>query len=576
MSNLVYLSSTLKDLGPYREAALEALRRAGYLVKDSFRASDEGTLQQCVNDVQACDIYVGIFGGCYGWRPDGPGGKSITEAEYDAALAKGRRCFIFTVTREHWNPAHADGINGRYDDAKAVDELHTRLARGQGHTLAPVTTPTDLGLKLTQALPPAALASGMFRAPPVHPRQLSVGLLLLGVRGSDEAAIERLRASLPATWQAATLLLSPEPSQAAADRLLLDQQVARSRCVALLLSPVGLARWSENPHVAQALPRLLVERLGSYALLCQDVAASTVPAGWPLPCASWPLGQWLAAGANVMGGELATLVQQLPGCSLSHRDVANAGLVSLAWSVLAMTATEAQTLVEQPELVRDELGKKTGEFFRTLTLQPAGVRPWPQRYGATRRDWQPYGRGDGHEDSPASIAALLDEVVQGINQQKAMPKRDHSALLGNEVRLRYYAFEPSTFQPGSADWPLIEAMRKRGCLVLVDELSTLHPALHGTANVFLADPAVTVATLSGMDPAACSLDDLIASPQKIDVLVDRFTNKLDPRCELAINSRARARRWLRQSVPEALAGIEAQGPDPDLRLAFRNNPGGPL
>jgi hypothetical protein len=117
-------------------------------------------------------------------------------------------------------------------------------------------------------------------------------------------------------------------------------------------------------------------------------------------------------------------------------------------------------------------------------------------------------------------------------------------------------------------------MRARGCLVLVDDLSTLHPALHGKANVFLADPSVTVATLSGLDPAACSLDDLIASPQKIDVLVDRFTNKLDPRCELAINSRARVRRWLRQSVPEALAGIEAQGPDPARRNAFRSNPSG--
>mgnify|MGYP000541235759 CR=1 FL=1 len=159
-------------------------------------------------------------------------------------------------------------------------------------------------------------------------------------------------------------------------------------------------------------------------------------------------------------------------------------------------------------------------------------------------------------------------MVDTINSQTIVPKRDQTALLGNRIRLRYYPFEPDAFKQDSPDWPLLEAMRSRGCLVLVDELSTLHPNLYGKGNVFLSDPAVTVATLSGLDPAVFSLDALIDSPQKIDVLVDRFSNKLDPRCELAINNRSRVRRWLRLSVPEALAGAESRGADPDRRSQF--------
>ena len=92
--------------------------------------------------------------------------------------------------------------------------------------------------------------------------------------------------------------------------------------------------------------------------------------------------------------------------------------------------------------------------------------------------------------------------------------------------------------------------------------------------MFLSDPAVTVATLSGLDPAICSLDTLIRSPQRIAVLVDRFSNKLDPRCELAINNKARMRRWLRQCLPEALAGSEALGANADRLREFSNSVAG--
>jgi len=566
MSKLVYLSSTLADLAPFRDGAMKALLKAGYRVKDSYRASPQPPAAQCLSDVREADIYLGIFAGRYGYCPEGYGGKSITELEYREAVRSGKPCFLFIRPLEDIAGKDLDSAKGEYDADRKLralrEELQTR------HTCALVGSPTDLALSITQALPrvdedrlPDLRRGGMFNEAAPHPGQLNIGLLVVGVRGCDDAALERLCGALPADWQAGSALFAPEPGMAGTDRLAVDRSLSRARCVALLVSPPGLARLRENTTAGDGLSRMLAARLGGYALLLDGVQAADLPASWPPATASFRVGEWLAAGGTAVGGEIARLIAAFPGAAPAHRDIDNPHLVGLAYSVLAMTRDEARAIAERPELVRDELGRKPYEFLQSVIAGLSSKGDWVSFYGTCRHDWQPFGGG--------SVKALLEELVATINEQRVVPKRDQSALLGNHIRLRYYPFEPDAFRQDAPDWPLLAAMRGRGCLVLVDELSTLHPALHGKGNVFLSDPAVTVATLSGLDPAVCSLESLVDSPLRIDMLVDRFSNKLDPRCELAINSRARARRWLRQSLPEALAGSEAQGADPNRREEFR-------
>ena len=492
MINQVYLSSTLDDLRPYREAALEALRKAGYLVKDSYAASAEPTVEQCLKDVRECDIYVGIFAGRYGWRPDGNNGRSITELEYREAVKAGGRRFIFIRPLEDCAGKDLDSVKGDYDADTRLKALRNELQNGTTHTCALFTSPADLALKITQALPPATPPSGMFQEPPAHPSQLNSGLLIVGIRGSDEVALERIRSNLPRSWQATAAPFGPEQGQVAADRLSVDQKLAHARCVAIYLTASGLERLKENPASGKYLIDMLATRLGSYSLLLDGISLSDLPADWPPPVASFPITSWLATGTDTLGGELAALVQGFPEAAPSHLDVTNTRLVGLAYSVLAMTRSEARGLEEQPSLVKDELGRASFDFFTSLTARLSGSSHWAERYGTSRRDWQPFGNG--------SVQDLVDEVVSTINLQTIVPKRDQNTLLGNRIRLRYYPFEPATFKPGTADWPLLEAMRARGCLMLVDELSTLHPSLYGKGDVFLSDPAVTVATLSGLDP----------------------------------------------------------------------------
>jgi len=567
MTRQVYLSSTLQDLGPFRAAASNALTKLGFLVKDSYRASASPPVDQCLQDVADSDLYLGIFGLHYGACPDGFGGKSITELEYRKAVELNKPCYIFVSGNDSPVGLESDANKGDFDAAKKIKALRDELLRPDSpHTPSFFTDATDLALKLTQALQKVPTEAepprdGLFIKPLPHPGQLHTGLLIVGIRGCDDGAVARLGSALP-DWSPAVALYSPEAAQAGDDRLTVDQSLAYARCAALLLSPAGLSRLTENPAGGEALVKMLAARLGHYTLLLDGLPASALPAGWPAPAASFPVGQWLASGDTAIGGELASLAQGFPIAAAGNRDVTNPRLVGLAYSVLAMTRAEADLLAATPDLVRDKLG---GDAF-TLFAGLAGAGDWASRYGPCRHDWQPFGNG--------SIRELLAEAVRTINTPRSRTLRDNAALRGNDIRLRYYPFEPDVFGQDAPDWPLLEAMRDRGCLVLVDELSTLHPSLCGRGDVFLSDPAVTVATLSGLDPAICSLDTLIRSPQRIAMLVDRFSNKLDPRCELAINNKARMRRWLRQSLPDALAGSEARGANADRAKEFNSMAGG--
>src|SRR5262245_24346601 len=91
---VVYLSSTLADLDPEREMALKTIAEFG-VVRTSYRADEQGVVAACTGDVGRSQLYIGLVGQRYGYVPpesdDNPQGKSITELEYEACRAPGRR-----------------------------------------------------------------------------------------------------------------------------------------------------------------------------------------------------------------------------------------------------------------------------------------------------------------------------------------------------------------------------------------------------------------------------------------------------------------------------------------------------
>jgi hypothetical protein len=83
----VYVSSTIADLKPERQAVLDWLRAARHQAIDSYLPDSDTVGDSCLDDVGQSDLYVLILGHRYGFVPaDGnPEGLSITQLEFRRA-----------------------------------------------------------------------------------------------------------------------------------------------------------------------------------------------------------------------------------------------------------------------------------------------------------------------------------------------------------------------------------------------------------------------------------------------------------------------------------------------------------
>ncbi len=104
----VYISSTHDDLFTFRRAAAGIIDHFGHTAVDSYKAGAKPTVQQCLDDVLSCDVYLGIIGLRYGWVPPDADKRSITHREFDAARDKTR--LVFLMDAKHADLA--DSIRG--------------------------------------------------------------------------------------------------------------------------------------------------------------------------------------------------------------------------------------------------------------------------------------------------------------------------------------------------------------------------------------------------------------------------------------------------------------------------------
>lgn len=147
----VYLSSTLNDLGPEREAVRKAL--GGHCtVVESYTADERSVRESCLADVAGCDLYIGIIGGRYGFIPPGES-FSITELEYLQAREHKLPTFIFIKDD--------DVILKRFHDAgtqenppERIESFRQRVNNGTEEVGRPTIfkTPEDLRADVVSAL----------------------------------------------------------------------------------------------------------------------------------------------------------------------------------------------------------------------------------------------------------------------------------------------------------------------------------------------------------------------------------------------------------------------------------------
>jgi hypothetical protein len=124
-----FLSSTVRDLGDYRERVKATLNqiRIHACLGEEWRAGLGRTVDQCYEAFQACDGYIGIFAYWYGSIPPGRD-RSITHIEFDWARERWprdedskRRIAVFL-------PGWRQPV-GRHGQCEAASEL-TKRAQG--------------------------------------------------------------------------------------------------------------------------------------------------------------------------------------------------------------------------------------------------------------------------------------------------------------------------------------------------------------------------------------------------------------------------------------------------------------
>lgn len=136
----------------YREVVYRTLRQMKHdvVAMEDYVAADERPLARCLTDVEASDIYVGIFAWRYGYAPptDNPDQLSITELEYRHAVKRGKTCLLFLLDpKAHWPKVEIDhgeaqtrihGLRRELEKDRLVayfknpDELATRVSVAVG------------------------------------------------------------------------------------------------------------------------------------------------------------------------------------------------------------------------------------------------------------------------------------------------------------------------------------------------------------------------------------------------------------------------------------------------------------
>src|SRR6185437_8513128 len=95
----VFVSSTYTDLITERQAAVEAILKAGHIPAgmELFAAGDQSQLETIHRWIDESDIYMLILGARYG-SVDATTALSYTELEYDYAVSTGKPIFAVVIT----------------------------------------------------------------------------------------------------------------------------------------------------------------------------------------------------------------------------------------------------------------------------------------------------------------------------------------------------------------------------------------------------------------------------------------------------------------------------------------------
>ena len=151
---------------------------------EDYVAGNVAPVDRCLEDVAACDLYVGVFAWRYGGIPEGHQ-RSFTELEYRKAAEIGRPTLIFLADERAVWP---DRPPPDSEDDRRIRALRNELARTK--LVSFFTTPEELAALVTAAvaLQAEAIRDGGSREAPAGRRLPPGRRLIEGVRFADADA----------------------------------------------------------------------------------------------------------------------------------------------------------------------------------------------------------------------------------------------------------------------------------------------------------------------------------------------------------------------------------------------------
>lgn len=539
----VYLSSTLDDLMEEREAVKKVLAEYGHSYLQSYTASEGDLIGSCVADVKSCRLYVGIVGGRYGYCPDDPTqnpmGLSITELELGAAS----RRLVFVKDEDFIFARFSDAATGENSNGARIKKFRQQIETTQGIRTARFQKPEELPLKVLAAVR-EALADPLMTWDARHPGEMATELGIV---------VDALSPQLPADVELAqqvrsdprVRLIVVDPGQP--DYLArLEDACGKCRAIAWRLDRRSLPIYQNHAALlTTALKDQRLRRGGAGLLLAQDLGSDPLPADWQSEAVIW------------VDDTLQFAFDELHRCLRKHVRALSLGLaiarpVAVPVVVLAMTQVEAEDLLDEPAPgANGSLDSLRQELERRLAAQRARTvgGKWPAGvYGPQREDWHPFGPGK------LGAMALLNSTLERINNERS--KRDRVFIRHDNIRLVPHVYRSDDMlQPAYGARKLLQQVRDRGCLVLVDELSLLHPTLRQQADWLLRGDNVAVVSSQPLDPPSEAMGATLGERSCLDVgaLLRRFGAENDPRCELTVSNPERLLRWLLMVLPELVA-----------------------
>lgn len=573
----IYLSSTYADLKSHRDAVYRQLTKlAGHQVvaMEDYVASDERPLARCLDDVEGCDIYIGIFAWRYGFVPkaDNPEAKSITELEYRRARQRGKACLMFLLDENApWNLSFADWKTKENEAGARIEALRKELT--DGHLASFFDSPEKLASLVSAAVqnwekkntPAVPAPAAAVATQPVF-RELRQSVLL--AHAPADAALARAYADLLGAWLDKPLLLSPTALYAGDEAAFAALESGAINCAAalLLLTPPTLGALQESGARTQRVVELLRARTGEVGAVCCGLAPGALPHAWQLA----PAFELPAAAPDPTAAPLPVLValrqwleQALPPWGTR--------MIGLPVVVLSMTVAECMALNANPAIVGDRLGNQVQKQFETISgdLDAAQI-PWRDRYADARERWQPFGPGD------AAIARIVQEIAAEINE------RGMTKLRQRCIKVQWYPFDAVKAQYCDKDVSLRRVYKdvaRAGCVLLVDELSLFHPDLNEAfrSSPLFNNEQVAMVTLSPFDPRRRPFDQLLEAQARRQLAgaFERYASDYDPQCELAVSDPRRLKRWLHTSLPETVTNLREPRPDREAMRAFFDEQLGP-